>query len=217
MSTAVLLVAGAAEDEEIWDAVAGELQQAKTLLLPASSNVHALGRSVSDALSCPSVIVGHSLGGAACLIAAAAHPDLVDALVIVACGSSLPVHESIWTTLREGGEFAASQRLAAAASAQPRTGSRDDQISARMQRMMDRAQVGTLERHLRACAAFQAPPIAVPVTVVAGSADRMVAPSLCRDLASQATAQLVMLEGVGHQIPWENPEAVISAVRGRQR
>ena len=106
------------------------------------------------------VLVGHSLGGAACVLAANRAPELLAGLVVVASGVSMPVHPSLWGMLEDGGESAVIRRFAAAASLVDSGGQAASSaaVSRRMEAMMRRAAPGTLTNHLKACDAYRALP-----------------------------------------------------------
>jgi pimeloyl-ACP methyl ester carboxylesterase len=216
----ILLVSGAAEDDELWADVLEQLPGATTLTLPNTSDLETLGEAVLIALreaignSSRGVLVGHSLGGATCLIAASRAPALVDGLVVVASGASMPVHPSLWQMLKDDGESSVISRLASVSAigpAPPDPSAQD--IRQRMLEMMQRADPGTLTNHLRACDAYDAPTVSVPATVVAGARDRLVSPDLAEQLAQRIGAGYELVPDAGHQIPWEAPETVVSAIR----
>jgi pimeloyl-ACP methyl ester carboxylesterase len=218
----VLLVSGAAEDDELWVEVLKQLRGATTLALPNSSDLEVLAESVLVALRSAigdpngsGVLVGHSLGGAVCVLAAARAPELVRGLVVVAAGASMPVHPSIWKLLGDYGELAVIRRFAAATmgGGSGGRGASNPNISERMATMMERAVSGTLAKHLKACDAYNAQAVSVPATVVAGARDRLVSAGLAEQLAQHIGADYVLVPDAGHQIPWERPESVISAIR----
>lgn len=224
-ATHVLLVSGAAEDDELWSDVLAQLPGAITLTLPNSSDLEVLSESVlgtlRDALydgagepRSAGVLVGHSLGGAACVLAANRAPELVSGLVVVAAGISMPVHPSLWRIREDGGESAVIRRFAAASAIGSGGHERSSaDVSRRMQTMMQRATPGTLTNHLKACDAYRAPPVSVPAAVVAGADDRLVSPDLCQQLAERIGARYELVPDAGHQIPWERPERIVDAIK----
>jgi pimeloyl-ACP methyl ester carboxylesterase len=222
-----LLVSGAAEDEELWTEVLEQLPQAITLTLPNSPDLEVLSESVLAALRgaidggpgeprSAGVLVGHSLGGAACVLAANRAPELLAGLVVVASGVSMPVHPSLWGMLEDGGESAVIRRFAAAASLVGSGGQKVSSaaVSQRMEAMMQRAVPGTLTNHLKACDAYQAATAAVPAVVIAGAQDRLVSPDLCEQLSGRLGARYDLIPDTGHQIPWEQPVSIIEAIVG---
>lgn len=224
-ATQRLLVSGAAEDDELWFDMLGQLPGAITLTLPNSSDLEVLSESVlatlreatHDSAGKPrsaGVLVGHSLGGAACVLAANRAPELVSGLVVVASGVSMPVHPSLWRILEDGGESAVIRRFAAvAAIGSGGQGRSPAEVSPRMQTMMRRAAPGTLTNHLKACDAYRAPPVSVPAMVVAGAHDRLVSPDLCEQLAERIGARYELVPDAGHQIPWERPGRIVAAIK----
>lgn len=217
----ILLVAGAAEDEELWTDVIVGLPESRTLALPNSSDLKLLTESVLVALreatrdrTERAVLVGHSLGGAMCVLAAQREPGLVSSVVVVASGASMPVHHSLWDLIEADGEAAVISRFAAATAG----GGSDSEepagrgIAQRMQAMMQRAVPGTLTNHLKACDAYQAPTVPLASTVVAGARDRLVCPDLSEELSQRIGARYELVPDAGHQIPWERPDSVVSAV-----
>ena len=159
------------------------------------------------------MLVGHSLGGAICVLAAAADPGRALGVIVVACGVSLPVRPVLWDELARGGEAVVADRLARAAAPPATSTAHLSDVGARMRAMMARARPGTLESHLRACAQFDAPSMPLPAIVIAGEADRVVAPELCRQLADRLHGRFELLPDTGHQIPWQAPHAVLEAIR----
>ena len=191
------------------------------LALPNSPDLKVLTESVLVALRDATrdrferaVLVGHSLGGATCVLAAQCEPGLVSGLVVVASGASMPVHHSLWDMIEADGEAAVISRFAAATA----SGGSDNEetagraISQRMKTMMQRAVPGTLTNHLKACDAYHAPTVSVASTVIAGARDRLVSPDLSEDLAQCLGARYDLVPDAGHQIPWERPDSVVSAV-----
>jgi pimeloyl-ACP methyl ester carboxylesterase len=225
VTSAVLLVSGAAEDEELWTEVLERLPRAITMTLPNSPDLEVLSKSVLVALRgatdgrpaesrSASVLVGHSLGGAACVLAANRAPELLAGLVVVASGVSMPVHPSFWGMLEDIGESAVIRRFAATASPVGSGGQKVSSaaVSQRMEAMMQRAAPGTLTNHLKACDAYQAAAAAVPAVVIAGARDRLVSPNLCEQLSERLGARYELLPDTGHQIPWEQPERIVEAI-----
>ena len=204
-----LLVCGAAEDEELWDAVMPALDMPSEIqVLEPTDDLAALTAAVAARLSPTTALVGHSLGGAIAARIAVADPAASAGFVLVACGSTLPVHAATWALLHKRGPAGLARSFAEAAC-----GGHAD-VADRMEAMVLR-HAGALEPHLRACDAFAlaaSTPTPAPIEVVAGARDRLVSRRLMTALADVLGARLTVLPDAGHQVPWEAPEAVAAAV-----
>jgi pimeloyl-ACP methyl ester carboxylesterase len=161
------------------------------------------------------VVVGHSLGGAVALMAALYHADRLNGLVLVDTGGRLRVHPELLQGAREaaeGGRPAATDRSWAYASRTP-------------QAVVDRVQVLTAQtdpwvtygdwiaddtfdvlgrlKHIR-----------IPTLAVCGAEDRLTPVKYHQHLAAQIPGcRLAIVDGAGHWVFWEQPEAFTRTVR----
>lgn len=185
-----------------------------------------------DRLAIPhAVIVGHSWGGGAALALAAAAPDRVTGLVLVASVSPWD-HPSMADRLlavRPVGLVLARLALGAAgrALAHPAVRARAAQrVSPLAADNLARAwrqggMAGAFSVEQRALMdelpglAGAAAGVETPIAVVAGSADRIVPPASAEALAGHLkSAQLTWVPGAGHLLPFDHPEAIADAVVG---
>ena len=132
-------------------------------------------------------LVGHSMGSLTALECAARHPARIARIALVGTAVPMPVSDAL---------LGASKRL------------------------MERQQPGVLHNDLAACNAYThgmeaAAALACPALIVSGSRDMMTHPKAAAKLAAaipQATS--VSLEGAGHALMAEQPDAVLDALRG---
>lgn len=211
----LLLVGGAAEDGDLWtEVIARSPSSTKVLDLEPTDDLEALANGVEGQIEVGDIVVGHSLGGAITTLLATRSIAPAKGWVVVSCGTTLPVHDATWATLREGGVDALAAQFAIAAAGGRRAVEEDPASAAVAERMEDMVlrRRNSLEPHLRACAAFAAPDVEVARTeVVCGSRDRLVWPQLMTDLGARLGARTTVVETAAHQIPWQAPEAIIAA------
>ncbi|NLX12015.1 MAG: alpha/beta fold hydrolase [Chloroflexi bacterium] len=167
-----------------------------------------------DALDIPrAIIAGHSMGGAIAQQTALGWPDRVAGLVLIATGSKLPVDPALPQRVIDEREQAVAWITEWAWSA-------DSPVELRalgQQRLLEMPPE-VLRGDYLACQAFDVrgrlEQISAPVLVIGASEDRMVRPKFSATLAEQIPgAQLVMIEGAGHMLPLEQPQAVAAAVQ----
>jgi pimeloyl-ACP methyl ester carboxylesterase len=178
------------------------------------------------------IVVGHSLGGAIAAWLAATRPERVRALVLAAPAANAASLYRIdrWLAAPVLGELAATVTLGGIGLALAVPGARgrlarltgiDPTYLARTAALIRRpdawwsysaeqrslvADVPELERRLGS--------IRAPTTVLAGSADWIVAPAAARQLVAQIPgARLQMIEGAGHLLPQTRPSELAAAIR----
>lgn len=164
----------------------------------------------------PAVLAGHSMGGAVALQLGLLYPERTAALVLVGSGGRLRVHPAIL----ELAERAETHRQAVdlivewcfSAAAPPRL------VELARQRMAA-ASVGVLSADLIACDRFDVlgrlGEVRAPTLVVYGSEDRMTPERHQRALAEAIPGAVVeRIEGAGHMVMIEQPEAVRAALGG---
>jgi len=165
---------------------------------------------VLDEMSDGIVVVGHSLGGRIAVELAAAHPDRVAALVLVGA----PLFRPGGAHVRTAPGYRVVRRLAKLGvvsdqrleAARQRYGSTDYKAAEGVMRDVFVTLVG--ERYDEALRA-----ITCPISLVWGQLDSDVPLDVAEQIASVVSrSTLTVLEGVGHLVPTEAPEALRTAV-----
>ncbi len=169
----------------------------------------------------PAHLVGHSLGAAVCLAAAAAAPDRVRSLVLIGTGATMPVHPELQAAADAGDRKAVDLIMdwgLSTASQLQRHAIPGMALRESGQRLMyeNTAALGT---DLRASASYQdataaAQTVRCPVLVVTGDRDRMTRPEAARPLI-EALPHVTTVEvtETGHMIHMERPHELIGAIR----
>jgi pimeloyl-ACP methyl ester carboxylesterase len=170
-------------------------------------------------------ILGYSMGGMIVQEMALAYPEKVNGLLLVAtdCGISLrikarPEFSGIFTEMVRLGTIEARQAAAVCLFAKQTFESRPEiiqryaEISARFP-----ASQQTLSRQWEAITRHDAcdrlPDISSPALAITGSEDELIPPENARVMAERIPdAQMISIEGGGHQFLIEQPEAFNEAV-----
>jgi pimeloyl-ACP methyl ester carboxylesterase len=158
------------------------------------------------------VLVGHSMGGAVGLLAAAACPERLERLVVVASGARLRVSAEILSTLRT--RFEDAPALLAGLGYSPASDARQVQ---RWSGAQLQAPAEVVLGDFCACDRFdvraQLQALQVPVTVVSAADDRLTPPALQERLCEEIPgARLQRLTRAGHFVLFERPEALAETV-----
>jgi pimeloyl-ACP methyl ester carboxylesterase len=179
--------------------------------------------SVADGTA-PLTLIGHSMGSLVALEAATRWPGQVGQLVMIGTALPMPVAPALLDAAREAPAKAMSLinqwSHSPAAWRGGQRGMHGVWLPAINLRIMERQPPATLFNDLTACNDYRSgldalARIACPVTLVAGSADRMTSVKAARKLAARLpAAQLVEIPDVGHALMAEAPEAVARALPG---
>lgn len=224
----VLLIHGSGADHTLWGHQVGALRHQHAV---AALDLNGHGKSprragdglrtytedvlaVIDELGEPAVVVGHSLGGAVALTVALESPHVLRGLGLVGTGARLRVHPEILSRVDRDitdavdfiTDWAFSQRPAAEMRGKART------------RMLQNGRE-TLKRDFRTCDAFdmmdRLSEIRLRTLVLTGQADQLTPVKYAEYLRNHMpNAYLEVVEGAGHLVMLERPEAVNDAIRG---
>mgnify|MGYP001026507701 CR=1 FL=1 len=184
----------------------------------------ALLMKVSPGGTAPLVLVGHSMGSLIALEAATRLPDCTAHLVMIGTAIPMPVSPTLLEMARNNEAKAMalinrwSHSPAAWRGAQRDGGGHGLWLPGINLRLMERQARGVLLNDLAACNDYRhgkaaAEQIDCPVTIIAGSEDRMTSSKAAHRLVGQIPhARLVELDGVGHALMAEAPRAVGDAI-----
>lgn len=220
----LVLVHGAGANARAWDPVARALGGFEVLCpsLPGRGDGAEAPETAAEAAAWlaevigtlggpPPFVLGHSYGGAVVLELALAGAPLAG-IVLVATGARLRVHPGVLAAAARavetgermstrfafiGAEPSAIDAYEAALATTPPEAARRDWIACDR---FDR--IGAIDG------------LDLPALVVGGTADALTPPKYHQYLADHLPrAQLAFLEGRGHMVPWEDPQAFARVVR----
>jgi pimeloyl-ACP methyl ester carboxylesterase len=225
---AVVLIHGAGGTHQQWLYQVRDLPASATFApdLPGHGRSAGPGRSLVaaygdwllgflDALALEkAVLAGHSMGGAIALDVALRFPERVAGLGLVATGARLRVAPTILDCLRQNPEEAI--RLITEWSYGPLA---TPEMLRLGRRQMAAADPGVLYGDFAACNAFdlrdRLPEIQVPAAIVCGTADRMTPARYATFLLENLPrANLQLVDGAGHMVLLERPQAVVQGLEG---
>lgn len=170
----------------------------------------------------PAVLIGHSMGALLALDLAARWPDQIASLVLAGAAASMPVHPYLLQLAAAGDPKAVELMVDWAFGRRGHVGgnaSPGGWMMGAARSLLLRGKPGVLASDLAACAAYAggteaASRIRCPCMVLIGSEDRMTPPGAGRALAAGiAGAKVEVIEGAGHMMMLEAPEAALDAIR----
>ncbi len=224
---ALLFIHGAGGDHTIWGE---QLRELAPNFSVAALDLNGHGRSparegdglqtyvedvlaVLDALAMPTVIVGHSMGGAIALTVALQHQKNLVGLGLVGTGAKLKVHPQILELCQTDFERAIDFIVQWAFAEQSSQELRD---KARAQ--MRRNGADALFRDFSSCNTFDVmarlSEIAAPTLILCGRDDKLTPIKYSEYLQQNIpNAQLKIIDGAGHMVMVEQPQAVTQALR----
>ncbi len=171
-------------------------------------------RALLDALDVRTVVIGgHSMGGGVAQAFALAYPDRVAGLILVGTGARLRVLPEVFERLERDYE-AGVRYLTRMAVADAAPSELVDSLAAQAARTAPSVHA----RDFRACNAFDVlariGAIRVPTLAIVGSEDRLTPPKYARFFEEHiAGTRLVVVDGAGHYVQVEQPDATTGAIR----
>jgi pimeloyl-ACP methyl ester carboxylesterase len=168
-------------------------------------------------------LVGHSMGAAIALEAAALMPERVTRIALLGTASAIPVHRDLLSTAKEEPDRAYAMMTAWAHGAAAKMGGHPVPglwMTGATMALFARNAPGVLHTDLAACGQWRtgadaARGVRCPALVVIAGNDIMTAPKAGRELAGMiAGARTVVLEDCGHMLLAEAPDALLDALIG---
>jgi pimeloyl-ACP methyl ester carboxylesterase len=224
---ALLFVHGAGGDHTIWGE---QLRELAPNFSVAALDLNGHGRSparegegfqtytedvlaVLEALAMPTVVVGHSMGGAIALMVALQRPKNLVGLGLVGTGAKLRVHPQILELCQTDFERAIDFIVQWAFAEQS-----PPELRERACAQMRRNGAQALLRDFSSCNTFDVmarlSEIALPTLILCGRDDKLTPVKYSEYLQQNIpTAQLKIIEGAGHMVMLEQPKAVTQALR----
>lgn len=168
-------------------------------------------------------LVGHSMGSLTALECAARHPARIARIALIGTAVPMPVSDALLGAARDNESKAISMINAWSHSPRGTVGGNTVPgmwLLGAARRLAERQPPGVLHNDLAACNAYThgmeaAAALACPALIVSGSRDMMTHPKAAAKLAAairQSTS--VSLDGAGHDLMAEQPDAVLDALRG---
>lgn len=167
-------------------------------------------------------LVGHSMGSLISLEAAARFPERIAKIALVGTAVPMPVSEGLLTAAREARPKAEGMVNVWSHGARGAIGGNTVPgmwMMGASIRLMERAAPEVLFNDLNACNAYQrgleaAAQAQCPALLVVGSRDMMTSPRGAPKLAAaMKDARIAAIEGSGHALMAEYPDAVLDALR----
>jgi pimeloyl-ACP methyl ester carboxylesterase len=180
-------------------------------------------RAFLDALGVKAAdIVGHSMGSLIALEFIARHPERARRAALIGSAIPMPVAPALLEAARDD-EPRAADMINAWSYGYGQTGGSPMPgmwLLGMNKRLMARQPKGTFHRDLSACNAYartigELAGITAPTLFISGSQDKMTSPKLARMMQEKIPgARQTLIEGGGHALLAEYPDAVLDALRG---
>lgn len=159
------------------------------------------------------VLIGHSLGAAIALDFAAKYPHDLSGLVAVGGGLTMPVNPDILSGFQKQPDVVMDLMCKFSLAKENRPKLFDASRAS-----LGQADVNVVYGDMLACSKFdissEIKKIRVPVMAVCGREDKMTPPASSEEIAAGISgAKLVLIEGAGHMVMMEQPEAFNDALK----
>ncbi|MBS1161093.1 MAG: alpha/beta hydrolase [Proteobacteria bacterium] len=168
------------------------------------------------------IVIGHSMGSLVALEVATRFLGRVAKAALIGTSLPMPVSQALLDATRDDEPKAVAMINAFSYSASGQIGGNTVPglwLLGMNQRLMERQKKGVFHVDMTACNAYARSPeslagIAAPLLIIAGSQDRMTSPKAAKALLGFIPgARLVSIEGSGHALMAERPDAVLDALR----
>jgi pimeloyl-ACP methyl ester carboxylesterase len=225
MKPALLLLHGTLNTPAIWDAVADGLRGQAEVRVPdlrPAATIAAMAeagwQSVQGQEAARLVVAGFSMGGYAALEMLAQPRRRVDALALISTSAQAETKEGLAkrekTIAALERDFPATVEGLLKLASHPALQADPVRLQA-LRTMMLSIGAQTAVRHNRAIAMRAdrrdlLPSLAMPVAVVSSRDDRLVAPEFSEEIARLVATHVEWVEGGGHMLPFEQPQALVS-------
>ena len=233
----ILFVHGAGMDHSVWtlqaryfahhgsNALAVDLPghgRSEGAPLPTIESMADWIRAVMSALGVEkAALAGHSMGALICLEAACRHQGNVEQLALLGPAPAMPVHPALLEAAEANKPLAAELVSSWGHGPAGHIGGNrapGGWLMGHALKLLAKADPGVLHNDLAACNAYEHGPaaaseVACPTLIVAGSYDRMTPVKQAAKLAeAMSDAKLVTIEGSGHLMIVEKPDATLDAL-----
>jgi len=189
---------------------------------PALGSIAAMAEWTLRALDAQKIarayLVGHSMGALISLTVARTNPDRVAGLLLLGFAPKMPVHPDLLAAAKADDPKAAELIASWGFGPAGQVGGNQTPGLAMLPlglALIQRAPAGTLHADLAACNAFGdtvAP--SVPVLLLQGTLDRMTPAKAAKAFVEKIpNADIRMLDGIGHMVMAEAPDALTAALR----
>jgi len=167
-------------------------------------------------------LVGHSMGSLTALECASRHPARIARIALVGTAIPMPVSDALLTAAKEKEPKAIAMINAWSHSPHGTIGGNTVPgmwLLGASRRLMERQKPGVLHNDLAACNAYThgmeaAAALPCPALIISGSRDMMTHPKAAAKLAAVIRdVKSISLDGAGHALMAEQPDAVLDALR----
>lgn len=180
--------------------------------------------ALCDAVGAPRVtVVGHSMGSLIALEMAARQPERVQRLILLGTAYPMQVSEALLNAARDNEDEARQMVNVWSHAPTTLTGGNPNPgmwLTGRNLRVMERMPHGVIYNDLAACNAYRggeaaATKLTCPTLLVLGRRDQMASPRVGQALGKAiAGSRTAILEGAGHAMMSEQPDAVLDTLIG---